>query len=77
VIPLYATMFNGHETVMELAVTVLEGVPMIRTGDSESVTVADFVGSCVLVAVTVIVLPVVGAVRAPLLVMLPAEAVQV
>jgi len=75
--PLYATMFNGQETVTVVLVTVLEGVPMIRTWERERLTVADFVGSCVLVAVTVIVLPVVGAVSVPLLVMLPAEAVQV
>jgi hypothetical protein len=69
--PLYAGMLSVQLTVIDVLVTVVTGCVIVSTGLTASVTVAYFVGSCVLAAFTVTVLPVTGAVRMPLEVMLP------
>lgn len=68
---LLAGMLIVQLTVAEVAVTVAVGWLIISTGVTESVTEDDFVASWALVAVTVTVLPLVGAVRTPEGVMLP------
>lgn len=65
-------------TVIDVLVAETTGVPVIASaGVTVSVVAADLVGSCVLVAVTVTVVPVAGAVSRPAGVIVPAEADQV
>ncbi len=66
-----------QETVTEVPFTEYVRPLITSTGLTASVTWADFVESCVLVAVRVTDVPVVGAVRLPVGVMLPAEVDQV
>lgn len=81
VIPYPMALFAGilivQLTVAVVAVTVAVGWVMLSTGVTVSVTLDDLVGSCVLVAVTVTVFPVVGAESMPVGVMLPALTLQV
>ena len=76
-IALLAGMLTVQLRVAVVPVTVALIGPRLNTGVNARVTLLDLPGSCLLVAVSVADVPVIGAVKAPAGVIVPAEADQV